>query len=165
MPSFDAFYSDDHERVLGMLFAMTGDWVIAEELTQEAFARAYERWEKVAVMSRPDAWVRTVAVNLLRSKARRRQAERRARARLQRDDVTVDPEPLPYELERFWAEVRKLPRQQAIAVTLNYLEDRQPSEMAEILGCSPSTARVHLHRARQRLQRAVTARQDERDLA
>jgi RNA polymerase sigma factor (sigma-70 family) len=40
---------------------------------------------------------------------------------------------------------------QRAAVVFRYLEDRPTSEIAELLGCSESTARVHLHRARKRL--------------
>ena len=40
-----------------------------------------------------------------------------------------------------------LPRRQQVAVTLFYLEDRPVDEVADLLGCSPSTVRVHLHRA------------------
>lgn len=152
MGSFERFYSAEHDRVLAIVFAMAGNWSVAEDLTQEAFARAYRRWDEVSGYDRPDGWVRQVAVNLLRSRARRVQAEWRARARLQPPADVVEPAPLPDELERFWAAVRDLPRQQAAAITLHFLEDRQPAEMASILDCSPSTARVHLHRARKRLQ-------------
>ena len=45
----------------------------------------------------------------------------------------------------------ELPPQQRAAVALFYLEDRPVAEVAEIIGCSPSTAKVHLHQARKRL--------------
>jgi RNA polymerase sigma-70 factor (ECF subfamily) len=47
--------------------------------------------------------------------------------------------------------VGALPARQRAAVVLYYFEDRQVADVAEILGCSPQTARVHLFRARQRL--------------
>lgn len=160
---FERFYSAEYGRVLAMLYAMTGDWWVAEELAQDAFARAFRRWDEVSGYTRPDSWVRTVAANLLRSRARRAGAERRARSRLREPEPVADPEPLPYELERFWRAVRELPRQQALAISLHFLEDRQPAEMAEILGCSPSTARVHLHRARGRLRSVLGSSSDVKD--
>jgi RNA polymerase sigma-70 factor (ECF subfamily) len=150
--SFERFYSAEHGGVCGLLFTMTGDWQTAEDLTQEAFARAFQRWGRVRRHERPEAWIRTVAVNLARSRFRRQAVERRGHEQLYPSVSTVEPEPLPHDIERFWAEVRSLPRQQALAITLHYLEDRRPAEMAEILGCSSTTARVHLHRARIRLQ-------------
>jgi RNA polymerase sigma-70 factor (ECF subfamily) len=55
---------------------------------------------------------------------------------------------LPADDERFWHEVRALPSRQAQCVALHYLEDRPVVEIAEILGCSSSTVKVHLHRGR-----------------
>jgi RNA polymerase sigma-70 factor (ECF subfamily) len=44
-----------------------------------------------------------------------------------------------------------LPPNQATAITLHYLDDRPVAEIAEVLDCAPSTARVHLHRGRKAL--------------
>jgi DNA-directed RNA polymerase specialized sigma24 family protein len=49
-------------------------------------------------------------------------------------------------------------------VALFYVEDRTTAEIAELLGCSESTARVHLHRGRQALHAALgEGPADERD--
>ncbi|HEX2030555.1 MAG TPA: sigma-70 region 4 domain-containing protein, partial [Actinomycetota bacterium] len=47
--------------------------------------------------------------------------------------------------------LRQLPAAQRAAVVLHYLEDRPVAEVAALMACSPSTAKVHLHRARKRL--------------
>jgi RNA polymerase sigma-70 factor (ECF subfamily) len=47
--------------------------------------------------------------------------------------------------------LKQLPTQQRAAVVLYYFEDRPTAEIAHILGCSESTATVHLHKARKRL--------------
>ena len=60
----------------------------------------------------------------------------------------------PYDHE-FWDQVRKLPAKQAQAISLFYLEDRPVAELAEILGCTKSTAKVHLHRGRAALAKAL----------
>jgi len=154
--AFEHFYDVERARVVALVYAVTGSWPVAEDVAQEAFTRALTRWDKVSRFDRPGAWVRTVAVNVAHSRRRRRSAERRAQDRVGPPAVVVeDPTPMPYELERFWEEVRALPRQQRLAVALFYLEDLRPREMAEILGCSPATARVHLHRARARLQQRM----------
>ena len=51
----------------------------------------------------------------------------------------------------FWDHVRRLPRRQAQAIALHYLEDRSVADVADILGCSVATAKVHLHRGRHAL--------------
>ena len=42
--SFTAFYTASYQRLLGQLFAITGDLAEAENLLQEAYARAFARW-------------------------------------------------------------------------------------------------------------------------
>src|SRR5918992_6170428 len=78
--SFAAFYAASYRRLLGQLFAVTGDLAEAENLLQEAYARAYVRWSRVGAYDLPEAWVRRVAINL--AAMADRSLRRRARALL-----------------------------------------------------------------------------------
>ena len=64
-------------------------------------------------------------------------------------------EPAPDELGAddapFWAAVRSLPRRQAHAVALHYLDDLAVAAVAKVLGLSEGAVKVHLHRGRQAL--------------
>lgn len=148
---FRRFYDEEVGEILAYLIATTGDRWVAEELAQEAFARAYRDWETVRHYDSPGGWVHTVAHNLAMSRFRRLGAEARAMLRLRGlRQPTTDVEPTSHD-EEFWAEVRRLPERQAQAVALHYLEDRPVAEIAGIMGCAESTAKVHLHRGRRRL--------------
>jgi RNA polymerase sigma-70 factor (ECF subfamily) len=81
---------------------------------------------------------------------RRRVAEMKALARLSGRDREALPELEPEDAE-FWAKVRRLPDRQAQAIALFYLEDRPVSEIAKIMNCTESTAKVHLHKGRKNL--------------
>jgi hypothetical protein len=59
---FAAFYAGSYRRLLGQLFAVTGDLAEAENVLQEAYARAFVRWSRVGAYDLPEAWVRRVAV-------------------------------------------------------------------------------------------------------
>jgi DNA-directed RNA polymerase specialized sigma24 family protein len=59
--SFDDFYAGSVGRVISQLYAMTGDRTEAEDIVQEAFTRAWERWDKIARYADAEGWVRTVA--------------------------------------------------------------------------------------------------------
>jgi DNA-directed RNA polymerase specialized sigma24 family protein len=61
---FAAFDASSYRRLLGQLFAVTGDLAEAENLLQEAYARAFVRWSRVGGYDLPEAWVRRVALNL-----------------------------------------------------------------------------------------------------
>ncbi len=147
--TFEAFYRREYRAIVAMAFALCGSLSVAEEVAQEAFIVAHRRWAELRDMEIPGAWVRRVASNKAVSFVRRRRAEARAMTRLGgRRQPVVE---LDVPDREFWREVRRLPDQQARAIALHYLEDRPVDEIAEILDCAPSTARVHLHRGRRTL--------------
>lgn len=76
--SFEEFMRREHRRVMGLLYAMTGDWHAAEDLTQDAFAEAARRWPQVSSLNRPGAWLCRVAINKLHRWRRRRGLEESA---------------------------------------------------------------------------------------
>jgi RNA polymerase sigma-70 factor (ECF subfamily) len=149
---FDGFYQREFRSVVGLAYALSGSRAASEDLAQEAFIAAHRNWEKVGAYEKPEAWVRRVVSNLAVSRFRKRTTEMKALTRLAGfgNETSVLPE-LPSEAEEFWAHVRKLPKRQAQAIALHYLEDLPVSEIAEILECSPNTVKAHLHKGRQKL--------------
>ena len=125
----------------------------AEEVTQEAFYRAYRDWDRVGRMDHPGAWTRRVALNLAVGRWRRLRSEARALARLA--PVAAELPPPDPETARFWDEVRSLPDRQAQVVALTYVEDLDADTVGEILGIASSTVRVHLARARATLAKRL----------
>jgi RNA polymerase sigma-70 factor (ECF subfamily) len=148
--SFDAFYAEHHRAVVGLAVTLSGNRWAAEELAQDAFAAAFQRWDRVAAYDNPGAWVRRVVANRAVSRFRRLGSETKALVRLAGQRAAVVP-PLAAEDEAFWREVRKLPRQQAQVIALHYLEDRSVAEIADVLGVAEGTVKSSLHRGRQKL--------------
>src|SRR3712207_3359480 len=79
---FDELYQARYGDVVAMLHAMVGDLGEAQDLAQEAFCRAWQRWGTVATYEEPMAWVRRVAMNLATSRWRRLRV---AKAHLRRE--------------------------------------------------------------------------------
>jgi RNA polymerase sigma-70 factor (ECF subfamily) len=150
---FDPFFRLEYPRLVTLLTAMTGDRRVAEELAQEALLRAHVRWSRISEYDRPGAWVRRVAINLALSSRARRRSETRALDRLRHERPPVAP--YDYADDDFWALVRRLPRRQAAAVALHYLEDRPVADVAAVLGCAEGTAKAHLHKGRAALARLL----------
>lgn len=136
--------------MVGLAYALSGSRLGAEDLAQEAFVAAHKRWDRIGEYDKPEAWVRRVVVNLANSGFRRKAAESRALARLAGQRHQPIPE-LDPEDDEFWQLVRQLPRRQAQAIALFYIEDRSVADIADILECSISTGKVHLFRGRKAL--------------
>jgi len=144
--SFASFYAREYRAVLTLAHALTGDPGLAEDLTQETFLAAFLAWKGLA---NPEGWVRSAVSNKAMSWWRRTYAARRAMSRVATPEQTVRE--MPADSLAFWTEVRRLPRRQAEAVVLYYLEDRSVEEISLLLGCAPSTTRMHLTRGRRAL--------------
>jgi RNA polymerase sigma-70 factor (ECF subfamily) len=68
----DAAFRDEWGRVVATLIRTTGDWDLAEECAQDAFAMALQRWPKDGIPGRPGAWLTTTARNRAIDVLRRR---------------------------------------------------------------------------------------------
>lgn len=147
---YDAFFRAHHGHVVRVCHALLGDRARAEEVTQEAFIRLYTRWRRVSAYDRPEAWVRRVAVRLAVRVLRRD----RLRPSLERRSVLPQATSAAPEGDLL-ALVARLPRNQRLAVVLHYIEDMPVNDVAAVLGCAESTARVHLHRGRKRLAELI----------
>lgn len=149
---FDVVYARNYDRILRVVYALSGDWQTAEEATQEAFIKAMRRWDTVGDYDQPDAWIRKVAINMTRSRFRRLTREVKALSRLASNsrDSIEHPE-MNADAARFWNAVRGLPRRQAEAIALHYADDLTVVKVAQVMGCAEGTVKAHLHAARQRL--------------
>jgi RNA polymerase sigma factor (sigma-70 family) len=142
---YDLVFTTEFPAVMRAVYAVVHDLDRAEDITQDAFVRLLRHWKKVSKYERPGAWVRRVALNLAISSARR---ERRRRV-IERNMTPASDRPTGDD--EVLRAIQSLPPMQRAAVVLFYLEDQPVSEVAHVLGCAESTARVHLHRARRRL--------------
>lgn len=75
---FDAFYAATAHRLLGQIYAFTGNLGEAEDAVAEAYARAWQRWSTISAYDDPTGWVRTVAVRISVSSWRRARTRLRA---------------------------------------------------------------------------------------
>ena len=143
---FERVFRSAYRSVLGSTYLVLHDRGRAEEVTQDAFVRLYERWGKAVSIDHPVAWVRTVAV---RDAIRRAKRERFVPV-IEVVDRESPAHAQPHDVDLLRA-VAGLPPQQRAAVALFYLEDRPVDEVAHLLEVAPATVRQHLFRARKHL--------------
>ncbi|MGZ4150462.1 MAG: RNA polymerase sigma factor [Actinomycetota bacterium] len=147
--SFDEFFAAHHDRLYRALWIVTRDRQDAEELTQDAFLKVWERWERVGSLADPTGYLYRTAMNLFRNRRRRAAlALRHAIGTLPRDDAIA-------AIDDRDAVVRALgactPAQRA-AIVLTDLLDLTSEEAARALRVRPSTVRVLSARARATLR-------------
>jgi RNA polymerase sigma factor (sigma-70 family) len=150
-PQFVELYEREHERVFQVTFALCRDRGLAEDATQEAFARALERWGRLRDRPWVGGWVMSTALNASRRMLRRRPPAFSV--------PTASPD---HELAtELWDVVRRLPRRQREAVVLHYVVDLNLSETAAVMGCREGTVKAHLSSARQALRQHLEGAHDD----
>jgi RNA polymerase sigma-70 factor (ECF subfamily) len=141
-------YRAYYRRLVAIVYAATGNYADAQDVVQEAFARALDRPVQFLAVADPQAWLCTVALNFARQRWRRRQFLYRL-VRLGR--LTPSDEVVPGAstdlVDLVWA-LRQLPRTTREAVVLYHLLDLSVTTVADELGISEGAVRTRLSRGR-----------------
>jgi RNA polymerase sigma-70 factor, ECF subfamily len=149
---FEEFYGAAFGRLVGQLFLVTGDLHEAEDVVQEAFARASTRWSTIRTYNLPEAWVRRVALNLAANAARRRR-RLAVLASLARPPETP---PASDEVLELLQALGHLPMSQRQPIVLHHLLQMPVEEVARELGISPGSVKARLFRGRRALAAQLT---------
>ena len=150
---FDDTFRRCYSPMVRTLALAAGDREVAADCVQEAFTRAYVRWNRVARLEDPAGWIRHVAINRLRDHFRKTERGTRAVARLQqRTDLVA---PAPSEPDNLASLLAALPAQQRIAAALFYVDDMSVDEIANAMRLSNGAVKYHLHAARNALREAM----------
>jgi RNA polymerase sigma-70 factor (ECF subfamily) len=151
---FAEFYQATYDRVVALVAAMVGDRHQAEDIAQEAFARALIRWSRVSRYDLPEAWVRRVAIRLTIDASRRVRRAVRLSARLAGRFGAAEADPLA--ATALSVALMRLPLAQRQVLVLYYLADLPVEEIGRDCGISVGTVRTRLAVARQRLERELS---------
>ncbi|MDT0306974.1 SigE family RNA polymerase sigma factor [Streptomyces sp. DSM 44917] len=146
---FETFYAATAPRLVAAVCALTGDPAEAEDAVQEAYARAWQRWARLAREGDPLPWVRTVALRLAVSSWRK--ARNRLRAQF-RHGPPPNAAALAPDHVALVAALRALPAAQRTAVVLHHLLDLPVARVARETGASEEAVRARLSRGRKALR-------------
>ena len=135
---FDIFFEEERERLFKALYFVTGNRHDAEELTQDAFLKLWERWDQIDRIDDPTAYLFRVALNTFRS--RRRRASMAVRKLIPIADL-----PDAFLEAEMRADVRQLllglTQRQRAAILLVDLLGYPSEQAARIMRVRPSTVR------------------------
>lgn len=153
--TFAAAYPSLFLPAMRLVFRMTGNRALAEDVAAETLARAYARWSAVSKMEAPQAWVLRVATNLAIDAVRRQQrAEAVMPSLLLVDDGRRFDDDVAARLALV-AALTELPRRQREAIALHYLGGLSEEEVSHSLEISASSVRTHLQRGLSTLRRRL----------
>jgi RNA polymerase sigma-70 factor (ECF subfamily) len=157
----DVAFREEWGRVVATLIRTTGDWDLAEECAQDAFAQALARWPKDGIPGRPGAWLTTAARNRAIDVLRRKAV---GAAKLREVAMAMPPDPgletdhsgVPDDRLRlmFTCCHPALSLEARVALTLRTLAGLTTAEIARAFLASEATMAKRLVRAKQKITRA-----------
>jgi RNA polymerase sigma-70 factor, ECF subfamily len=158
--TLERVFRDEWGRVLAALIGFLGDFDLAEEAAQEAFAIAAERWPREGAPDNPRAWLVTTARNRAIDRIRRDRtlaAKTRLLERPENTAVTVDEMTIPDErLELLFTCCHPaLALEAQVALTLRTLGGLSTEEIARAFLVPEATMAKRLVRAKQKIKAAA----------
>jgi adenylate cyclase len=155
------------QAVYGVCISLLHDFDLAQDLTQEAFLKAFQHLDRLAMPERFGNWLRIIAVNECRLYLRRTRSAQRP-ARLFPAQTASQTHVLPVDEQcEFYVQqdyhdrlgmaalhaLGSLSEKNRQAITLHYLAGYSLKEVGVFLGTSPAAIKMRLHRARQQLHK------------
>ncbi|MGN6472341.1 MAG: RNA polymerase sigma factor [Mycobacteriales bacterium] len=151
-PSFEEVFPVLIRDAYRVAYRLLGDRGEAEDVAQEACARAYSRWSSIRDHAEP--WCVRVASNLaldlLRSRTRAVKRNERILA-----EQNATPGASPDDRIDLYAALSKLPKRQRESVILRYLGDLSEAQTADVMGCSVGSVKTHSSRGLAALKQAL----------
>jgi RNA polymerase sigma-70 factor (ECF subfamily) len=148
---FDRLYEQHVGPMIGQVTILTGDVGAAQDAVQEAWIKAWLRWDKVSTYDNPVAWVRRVAMNTAVSRWRRTRRNVGLSTSLDDREIEGHPGHDGGQLVDLKRAIATLPAISRRVVVLHYLVGLSVDEIAADLGIPTGTVKSRLSRSRDRL--------------
>ncbi len=155
---FDTWVAARGPGLLRLAYTLTGNRFDAEDVVQEALARALPRWERISRVEDVEAYVRRMVVNAHTSWWRRWRRRESPVAELRDsvgDGVVADHGDATDDHRRLWLACQALPEVQRTAVVLRYYEQLEYAEIADLTGVREGSVRARVSRGISALREAM----------
>ena len=141
---FDVFYRAEYAPMVRLARGLVDTSECAEEIAQEAFAKVFERWDR---LDTPGGYLRTAVVNGARSELRKREVRRR---------VGLDrPQQVSAERDYLSDALDRLPPKRKTALVLRFYAELSEREIAETMGIRPGTVKSLVSRGLAELREVI----------
>ena len=146
----DAWIADVYPRIHRAAWAMTGNPSLADDLAQETFVTALDKWNSFHGRSSRLTWLHGILIRINRkqfrslARFRRRIQSYWERNGLQESEDGGNELAIREWNESVWSEVAKLPRPQAEAITLRFASEMTYQQIGDAVGCPEGTAKTRV---------------------
>ena len=168
---FERYFRETNRAVFSLAYRILGNRAVAEDLTQEAYVRAWQAFGQYRDLGTFRPWINRILINLT-SEWRRRNARQHAYSlnetlvcgdgeseyarEIPADVPDMDSIVLSTETRtQVYEALMGLPESYRVAVTLAHVEDKSYQEISEIIGCPIGTVRSRVHRGSALLRRRL----------
>jgi RNA polymerase sigma-70 factor, ECF subfamily len=156
---FEEYYQASYGRTVALVAAITGSRHEAEDVAQEAYARALARWSRLRGYDLPEAWVRKVALRIAIDSGRRLRRNLTAAVRLAAQRRPAGPEPADdLKYTPLGAALLGLPLHEREVIVLHYVADLPVHRIAAECDLPVGTVKTRLVVARRHLEQQLTSR-------
>jgi RNA polymerase sigma-70 factor (ECF subfamily) len=150
-----SLYEAHARRVYTVVRRLVGDEHLAEDLSQEAWVRAFEKLHLFRGEAAFGTWIYRLATNVALNRLRRSSKRTDVEAAAEMPTVVRAPDDAVVNRRVLAAAMDRLPPGYRRVLVLHDLEGWTHDEIAETLSCSPGTSKSQLHKARARMRQMI----------
>nr|MDA8229432.1 RNA polymerase sigma factor [Desulfitobacterium hafniense] len=170
--TFEQVIKQNEEKINNLIYGMTGDFHLAQDLTQETFLKAFQSRQSFNGKSKFSTWLYRIAVNVTIDHQRKSSSQKELTSdEPEMCNTQVNPSPEPdQECQKnatrdiLFRAIAELPEQQKEVYILREINGCSTKEVSEILGCSIENTKWRLHKARLSLRKKLNSDIKYRDL-
>jgi len=163
--SFEEIIKQNEGKILNLIYGMTGDYHLAQDLTQETFVKAFQSKHNFSGKSKISTWLYRIAVNTAidyqrKSSVRKEKPTEEIEDNMAKNSLCTDPDQKCQKKaikEILYSTIARLPEQQREVFVLREINGCSTKEAAEILGISAELVKWRLHKARLTLRKNLQA--------
>ncbi len=150
--AFEQLYRIHSGRVFALCLRLSANRALAEELSQEAFVRAWQKIRTFRGESSFSSWLYRLTTNVVLSSLRKKQIKQVSFDEISEVDNPVEKQLDTGKIRDMEQAIMKLPDGARKIFVLHDIEGYQHNEIAEMTGLAIGTSKTQLHRARKLLQ-------------
>jgi RNA polymerase sigma factor (sigma-70 family) len=155
---FDKIVNEYKNMIFNLLFRLTGDYHLSEDLFQETFIKVYRSIKDFKQQAKLSTWIYSIAINVFKDHTRKRRWQLLKPSDWNNPIDTMSPEIkfiIEQEKENIQKKITLLKESIRIPIVLYYIQGLSISRIAEITGRTQTDIKVSLYRARKILKKGL----------